>query len=144
MVNIEFSEGICETLDILNHLDKEYTSKIPQSLMNFFEKNKSKDYICNFDHTKKISEMGIKEITKDILTIIYIKYWANPDEKEEYTILLKENEEKYQKYLNEKYNPDNIFKNKQAKMEKVEKSVPMVVYKQSIFAKIKNWFKRDC
>jgi len=141
-VNIEFSEGISETLDILNHLEKEYTNKIPEKLINFFEKNKSKNYICNFDHSKKINEMGLKEITKDILTILYIKYWANSKEKAEYTILLKENEKKYQKHLKEKYNPDNIFKDKKAKIETVENSVAMVEYKDSIFTKIKKCFKR--
>ena len=30
MVSIELSEGISEALDILNHIDKAYTDKIPE------------------------------------------------------------------------------------------------------------------
>lgn len=47
-----------------------------------------------------------------------------------------------EKRIREKYNPDNLFKNKVVRVEKVENSVAMVEYKESIFTKIKNWFKR--
>ena len=35
-----------------------------------------------------------------------------------------------------------MFKNKATKVEPVENSAAMVEYKESIFTKIKNWFKR--
>ncbi len=110
MGNIEFSEGISETLDILNHMDKLYTDKIPRSFKEFLENNKSANYISNLDHSKKINEMNLKEKTKDILATIYINYWCNPQQKVDYNNLLKQNERKYQDKLREKYNPDNIFK----------------------------------
>ena len=55
---------------------------------------------------------------------------------------LYDNEEIYQRKLTEKYNPANLFKNKETKVEKIENSVAMVEYKESTFTKIKNWFKR--
>ena len=36
MINVEFSEGISETLDILNHLDKVYIDKIPEEFIFFW------------------------------------------------------------------------------------------------------------
>lgn len=110
MENIKFSEGISETLDILNHLDKEYVDKIPENLKKFLEKNKSVTYIPKLDHSKRINELNLKETTKDILTTLYIKYWATMEEKLMYTKILKENEIKYQKKLLNKYNSDNLFK----------------------------------
>ena len=71
------------------------------------------------------------------------KYWAKDNEKELLDNALQENENKYQKELREKYNPDNLLKNKSSHTtQTVENSVAMVEYKESIFAKIKNWFKR--
>lgn len=142
MVNVEFSEGISETLDILNHLDKVYTDKIPEKFKNFLDKNKSSSYIPKLDHSKKINEMNLKESTKDILTTIYIKYWATAEERSKYTKLLIENEKKYQEELRKKYNIDDLFKNKKTKVETVENAVAMIEYKKSILTKIKSWFKR--
>ena len=142
MVNVEFSEGISETLDILNHLDKVYTDKIPEKFKNFLDKNKSSSYIPKLDHSKKINEMNLKESTKDILTTIYIKYWATAEERSKYTKLLIENEKKYQEKLRKKYNINDLFKNKKTKVETVENAVAMIEYKKSILTKIKSWFKR--
>ena len=72
MSSLEFSEGITETLDILKHMDKSYTDKIPKKFKDFLEKNKSDSYTPHLDHSKKIKEMNLKEKTKDILaTNIY-------------------------------------------------------------------------
>ena len=52
---------------------------------------------------------------------------------------LKQNEEKYQEELKEKYNPDNIFKNKTQKTiqqeQPVQENVDLVEVKESFFAK---------
>ena len=55
---------------------------------------------------------------------------------------LDKNDIKYQKKLRDKYNPDNLFKNKETKTAVTENSAVMVEYKESIFTKIKNWIKR--
>jgi len=68
--------------------------------------------------------------------------WATPIQKEK--IIAKEEYDRLQleKINIEKYNPDNLFKNKETKVETIENSVAIVEYKESIFTKIKNWFKR--
>ena len=35
MVSVEFSDGISETLDILNHMEKTYIDKIPRKFLEF-------------------------------------------------------------------------------------------------------------
>ena len=150
MVSLEFSEGISETLDILNHMDRMYIDKIPRKFIEFLEKNKSANYISNLDHSKKLNEMNLKEKTKDILATIYMNYWCTPQQKAEYSELLKENERKYQERLREKYNPDNIFKKNtqpqniiqdNVSKEDANSNVAMVEYKESIFRKIINKIK---
>ena len=86
--------------------------------------------------------MNLQPKTKAILAIIYKKFWCDNDKKKEINNTLKNNEIKHQEELRKKYNPDNIFKGKETKVEAIEKSVSMVEYKESIFTKIKNWFKR--
>ena len=139
MSSIEFSEGVTETLDILKHMDKSYTDKIPKKFKDFLEKSKSDSYIPHLDHSKKIKEMNLKEKTKDILATIYMNYWCDAEQKENYMKTLKQNEEKYQEELKEKYNPDNIFKNKTQKTiqqeQPVQEDVDLVEVKESFFAK---------
>lgn len=139
MSSLEFSEGVTETLDILNHMDKSYIDKIPKKFKDFLEKNKSDSYIPHLDHSKKIKEMNLKEKTKDILATIYMNYWCDAEQKENYIKTLKQNEEKYQEELKEKYNPDNIFKNKTQKTiqqeQPVQENVDLVEVKESFFTK---------
>lgn len=147
MVNVEFSEGISETLDILNHMDKTYIDRIPRKFIEFLENNKSSNYISNLDHSKKINEMNLKEKTKDILATIYMNYWCNPQQKAKYNDLLKQNEKKYQDELRKKYNPDNIFKNDRESQytkqgnEFVSNNISMIEHKESVFKKIINKIK---
>ena len=117
MVSLELSEGISETIDILNHMDKNYIDKIPRKFIEFLNNNKSNNYIVDLDHSKKINEMNLKEETKDILATIYMNYWCDPQQKANYINLIKQNENKFQEELRKKYNPDDIFKkvNKQKK-----------------------------
>lgn len=139
MVSIELSEGITETLDVLNHMEKTYTEKIPKKFKEFLEKNKSESYIPNLDHSRKINEMDLKEKTKDILAIIYMNYWCTSEQKLNYTNLLKKNEEKYQERLREKYNPNDLFKNKtqitiqQVKPEQNDSA--LIIVKETFFTK---------
>ena len=143
MVNEEYAIAMSETLDILNHTAKEDVNKISAKFMKYLNDNASKKYKPNLDHSKKISEMQLKEKTKIFLAIIYRQFWCDGDKKKEFDNTLKNNEIKYQSELREKYNPDNLFKNKVSKIETLENSVAMVEYKESILTKIKNWFRRS-
>ena len=142
MINIEYRKSISEVLDILEHTRKEDVDKISPKFMEFLNKNKYDNYVPNLDHSKRVKEMELNDKTIAILSIIASKYWISGADKEDFEKQLKENEKKYQEELYEKYNPDNLFKNKKTKIETVENSVAMVEYKEPIFTKIKNWFIR--
>ncbi len=141
MVSVEYSEAIAETLDILKHTRKEDVDKIPSKFMDYLKENASKTYKPELDHTKKIKDMQLKRKTKAILAIIYKKFWCDSEKKKEFDNTLKNNEIEYQKELREKYNPDNLFKNKVSQVETVDNSVAMVEYKESIFKRFINKIK---
>ena len=136
MVSVEYSEAITETLDILKHTRKEDVDKISSKFMDFLNANASKTYKPELDHTKKIKDMQLKRKTKAILAIIYKKFWCNSEKQEQFNRVLKENEIKREKELREKYNPDNLFKDRKPKIETVDNSVAMVEYKESFFTKL--------
>ena len=113
MVSIDYREALSEIDDILNHLDVSILEKIPLKFKDFVRLNKSKTYIPNFYHNKKLSELPIKEKTRRILAVIYMNFLCNENEKKEYIKVLKENEINKQKYLRIKYNPNDLFKRKE-------------------------------
>lgn len=69
-------------------------------------------------------------------------YWATENQRQK--ILDKQNFDR-EKIKEEKYNTNNIFKkqNIQQKENFTTNDIAMVEYKESIFTKIKNWFKRN-
>lgn len=136
MVSIEYSEAITETLDILKHTRKEDVDKISSRFMDYLEANASKTYKPELDHTKKIKDMQLNRKTKAILAIIYKKFWCNSEKQEQFNRVLKENEIKREKELREKYNPDNLFKDKKPKIETIDNSMAIVEYKESFFTKL--------
>ena len=136
-MNIRFRKGISETLDILNHMEKEETDKIPNKFIKYLEENKLEDYTPEFDHSLELSQMNLSEETKDILAVIYMNYWCDDEEKKDYAEILKENENKYQEELKVKYNPDKIFDKTTMQQEtQNEENVGIVEYKKM------NFFKR--
>ncbi len=150
MVRTSYCEAATEVLAILDNTDKEAVSKIPKKFMDFLKDNSSKTYKLNFDKTKTIKELNLKPETQALLGLIYLKCWANEQQKVEFTERAKENEKKYQKELTEKYSTDNLFKNRgTSKLENAmkEQQISLIKVKkdnfiQRIINKIKSIFRR--
>ncbi len=144
MVSVSYSEAVTEVLDILKHTKKEDVEKIPKSFMDFLEENKSKDYTPNLDHSKSLKDMGIKPKTAGLLGMIYVKYWANEEEKQEFMRKANENEQIYQEELRAKFNLNDIFKTEKNNKIKETKNenLPMVNEENvNFFMKIWNKLK---
>ena len=85
-----------------------------------------------------------------LIAMLNYQYWCpNKKVKNELYKQYLSNNEKYEKAIQEKYNPDNLFKNKKAEDIKInEETQALVQYKeknfiQRIFDKIKSFFKRS-
>ena len=147
MFSNEYGEAAVEVLDILDNTNKTDVDKIPSNFIKFLVDNASEDYKVNLDHSKLISEMNLKEKTKEILGVIYINWWCDKKDKENYTKQIKELEIKRQEEIKEKYNPNKIFESKNkvqeytnaTKVDTVQnETVTIIEYKESIFKKIWN------
>ena len=141
-----YSEAAVEVLDILEHTADEKVNLIPQKFINYLKENAANDYVAKLDYSKPINEMNIKIETKGILGTICRNWWWNQEEKQEYARLVREKEIKKQEEAREKYNPDDIFKNKHKETieetKEQENVTTMVEYKESVFTKLFNFIKR--
>lgn len=128
---------------ILNVLEDEYVNKVPEKVRNFFDDEKIKDYEPVIDVDIPLTEQNLKRETMVLLAILNLNYWCESEnEKQEFLNELSKNEDERKK-LEEKYNPDNLFKNKKSNheenMEQVN-DVGMIEYKKNIFCRLQEWF----
>lgn len=114
-------------IDLLDEYNK---NKIPKKLREYFKKEKDINYIKKINPNQPIKEQNLKEETLSLIAMLNLQYWCED-----------ENEKKYQAELREKYNPDNIFKNKQKNIEtNYSQQTAMIEYKKdSFFQKLKKF-----
>ena len=137
MVNVQYANAMAETLHYLKGIRKEDIDKIPKSFIKFLEENASKEYICNFDYHIPLKELNLLDETKGIIGTICLNYWCNTQEqKQAYLKRLNENEMKFEEDIREKYNPDNLFKDKKTIIETTNNFVAMIGYKEDFFTKL--------
>jgi hypothetical protein len=146
MVN-ETELAYAEVDAILELLEDEYVNRIPAQVREFFKKEKNKEYILNIRSDIGLDGQKIKAETISLLTLLQINYLCDSEEeRKEILKELQENDRLKEEESREKYNPDNIFKNRNNKLEK-EENVAMVEYKEPSFIRrildrIKILFKR--
>lgn len=139
----EYKIAITEVLSILEYLPQSEVDKIPNKFKEFLKENAISDYNPNFDYSLGLDKIELKHKTKLLLAMIYKDYLCSKEELLEYNKILYQNEESYQKYLREKYNPDNLFKKteeeKSSIMQIEENQNALIEYKESFFTKFKNF-----
>ena len=132
--------------EILNLLEDDYREMVPKKVRDFFKEEKMKDYHPEIDIEKPLIEQNLKRETMVLLAILNLNYWCeNEEEKQSFFDELDKNE-KEKNELEEKYNPDNLFKKKQD--ESTENNLQIIEYKkpnfiQILLTKIKKFFKRE-
>ena len=151
----EFRRTLCDIDIILNILPDEEKNKIPSKLRNFIFENRLENYESTIDIEVPIEEQEIHPDTQTFLGMLYLQYWCkDEEEKRELKNLFAENEKKYQKEQNEKYEVFKVNNNVQEQVPvseeiqseevKVEQDTEqvqetqMVVYKENIFKRILN------
>lgn len=147
-VSIKTRQAYSEIDEFIGLLTIAEQNEIPKKLRDFFKEQKDKEYVKNINPNIPIKEQNLLEETLALIAMLNLQYWCKDEhEKERLKSVYAENERKYQDELREKYNPDNIFKNKQKVVEKIEETA-MVEYKEdTLFTKIKkfifNIFKKQ-
>lgn len=145
---IEYNKRLVEVSVILKHLNKNEYDKIPKELIDRIEKNKDLEYIWNYNETKDLKNQNVSKDTIAILSYINMQYLLNEDQKKFVQEIFSENQKKIENIKKEKYDTDNLFKNKKVEDTEVkEETHALVEYKektfiQKVWDKIKSVFKR--
>lgn len=148
-MTIEYKQSLKEINTILDFMGNEYIEKLPKKLVRFIKENMDISYEDNIDQSTPIDKQPLKNDTKILLSLMYRNYWCDEDKKKQ---LIEEDANKkreYEKEIYEKYNPDNIFKNRNKVIEDIkinedEKQllVPKETFFKKLINKIKSFFKR--
>lgn len=141
-MNLETRQAYCEVDKILELISDDLSNKIPVKLKEFFKREMDKNYIPQIDINKPIKEQNLKRKTMIIVSNLNLQYWCKDDnKKQELLEKYSKNNKKYQEELREKYNPDNIFKQKIIVVEEKKEESGVIEYKQPLFRKILNRIK---
>lgn len=146
-----YSKEFVEVVDVLKHSESEITNKIPLKLYKFFQDNMDKDYKINIDYSNENWDAEISENAKCILALIYRDYLVSPEKRKLLIEEQKEEEKRIENNLREVFKEENIFNRTDVNNKEIELSnrneaignenTAMVKYNETIFSKIKKWFK---
>ena len=131
-----------EVIEILKYVPQESVDKIPKTMLEIFEKKMDKDYVFNVDINKSFEEQNLLEETKDIFAVIFRDYWATPYQRERIKAKEKYDRQKIEEEKANKYNPDDIFKNKEKDNVVVNNNLPVEIKKENFFKKLISFIKK--
>ncbi len=146
----EYREAFSEVAQIINLMPSNLVSRIPLEFKQIIQAEKSKTYIPNI--TEPIEQCALKTETIIILALIYRDFLCSKEERENLIARDTNNLVEFEKKLREKYNSDNIFKNRNttqySQEEYPKEQTAIVEYKekkflQKLFDRIKHIFKRN-
>jgi len=139
----QYAIAYSEVLEILKYVSQEDYNKIPQEKLNLFKINANKDYKFQYDPQKTLDEQNVSKIAKAIIGLLFRDYWATATQREK--IVRKQNYDrmKLEQEKQEKYNPDDIFKEKQSYKNSTNmENTSIVKYKESFLSKILQKIKK--
>ncbi len=109
---MEYQKCLVELDEILEHLSEEYLRKIPNEIRQAIKYEKDKNYIWEYDETKDLTSQNLDRKTVAMLSYLNMEYLLNEEQKVYMEHLHNLNEKK-----SEKYNLDDLFKNKTQKQD---------------------------
>lgn len=138
-------EAFAEVNEIIRLMPLELVKKIPSKFREMIAEEKDNNYIS--DIKEPIEKCKLKNETIIILGLIYRDFLCSPDERkklqEKDARELQEVQKAIEEEIREKYNPDDIFKNKREikTEEQVEEKSLTVVQEEKWYQKIFNLIK---
>lgn len=131
-----------EVIEILKYVPQESVNKISKAMLETFEKKMDKDYVFKVDINKTFEEQNLLEETKDIFAVIFRDYWATPYQRERIKEKEKYDRQKIEEEKANKYNPDDIFRNKEKDNVVVNNNLPVEIKKENFFKKLMSFIKK--
>ena len=132
---------------ILSFMEIRYVEKVPKKMRDMFKNEKLQGYEPNIDKNIPLEEQKLERKTIAILAMLNLNYWCeNEEEKKELIRAYSNNDKKRNEEIRQKYNPDNIFKNKnkEKEVEQIADEITAIVEykKENFIQKLLNKIKR--
>ena len=130
-----------EVLEIMKYIPVEDYNKIPYEIIKNMQLNMDKEYRFTVTHFNDFQKQEMLKETETILAVLFRDYWTTEEnrnrilEKEKYDLKVSEEEKR------EKYNPDNIFKNKLEETVVENTNLPAEIKKETFFKKLISFIK---
>lgn len=150
----EYMEAFTEVNEIIKLMPEELVNRIPSKFREMIQEERDRNYVP--DIKEPLENCKLKEETIIILGLMYRDFLCSPEERkklqEKDAKELQEVKKAIEEEARQKYNPEDLFKNKKNeekvtyKEETEEKSMTIVQeekWYQKIFNIIKNIFKRN-
>ena len=146
----QYFKAFTEVEQIIMLMPKGLQNKIPKKFKHLVVTWKDPNYIVNIE--EPFEECNIMEETKIVLAVIYRDFLCSKEEKREIQLRDYEKLKEYEEEMRQKYNPDDLFKNKKKDIQEYKSTMTedtaIVEYKeknflQKIFDKIKHLFKKN-
>lgn len=137
---INYARAYTEVLEIVSYFPENDYKKVPIELINFYKKNMDKNYNFKINPKVDLSSQNISKEANAIIVNIYRDYFATEIQKKVINEILDQNQKKEEQRKKEKYNSENIFKNKLKGKDLQSNSIretSLVELNENIFAKLK-------
>lgn len=142
-VNSNYQKAFVEVKAVLDCLDYNEYLKIPKNIINAISENMDTNYLFKYNKDLDYSEWNLMPETKALLYIIFKNYLATEQRRNE--LIKKEMEERalIEKEKRKKYNPNDIFKNKNTVEITTQKPImqknDLLEYKENFIIRFKNY-----
>ena len=139
-------EAFTEVYEVLKLMPKQLLNKIPNEFYKMIEEERDKKYFP--DIREPLEKQKLKNETIIILGLIYRDFLCSEEERkklqEKDARELQEVQQKLEEEIRQKYNPDDIFKNRNKIEEQSaqEENSLMVVEEEKLYRKIFNIIKK--
>lgn len=131
----ETRQAYAEVCEVLQYMPDEYVKKIPEKVIKLFETEKLENYEVNINKSNPLDKNYLSKETIVLIAMLNYQYWCpNKKVKNDLYNMYLSNNEKYQKEIDEKYNPDNLFKKKNNGLKVEEKQ--LIIYDN------KKWYQK--
>lgn len=140
-------KAYAEVDEILALMESKYIEKIPKKMREMFKNERPLDYRPEIKVDIPLDEQKLQRKTFAILAMLNLNYWCEDENKKQKLLAIyAENDKKKEEELREKYNPDNLFKNKQMQEQKEENTALIEICEENfikrIIRKIMKFFKK--
>lgn len=141
MISEKYACAYKEVIEVLKYTKREDVNKIPKYRILLWKTNMKKDYDFRIDKNKSLEEQNLSSEARAIIANIFKRYWATDYERQRILEKEKYDLEQIEKEKHEKYNPDDIFKNKNIKQKENTNENLLMEKKETFITRIKNKIK---